>query len=56
MKAQIVKLDKVLEADNADGSLWYVKETGRVVTKFAIRCYRNAESIEDDFHFVKVAD
>lgn len=56
MKAQIVKLDKVLEADNADGSLWYVKETGRVVTRFTIRCYRKAEAIEDDFHFVKVAD
>lgn len=56
MKAQIVGLDKVMEADNNDGSLWYVKETGRVVTRFAIRCYRSAESIKDDFHFVKVAD
>ena len=56
MKAQIVNLNEVLEDDNADGSLWYVKETGRVVTKLTIRRYRNAESIEDDFHFVKVAD
>ena len=56
MKAQIVRLDKVLEADNNDDSLWYVKETGRVVTRFVIRCYRSAESIKNDFHFVKVAD
>lgn len=56
MKAQIVRLNEVLETDNADGSLWYVKETGRVVTKFTLRCYRKAEAIEDDFHFVKVAD
>ena len=56
MKAQIVKLNKVMEAGNAEGSLWYVKETGRVVTKLTIRCYRDAEGIKDDFHFVKVAD
>lgn len=56
MKAQIVTLNEVLEAGNADVSLWYVKETGRVVTKFTIRCYRKAEAIEDNFHFVKVAD
>lgn len=56
MKAQIVNLNEVLDASNADSSLWYVKETGRVVTKFTIRCYRKAEAIEDDFHFVKIAD
>lgn len=56
MKAQISRFDEVLEADNADGSLWYVKETGRVVTRLTIRAYRKAEGIEKDFHFVKIAD
>lgn len=56
MKAHIVNLNEAIAPDNADGSLWYVKETERVVTKFTLRCYRKAEGIEDDFHFVKVAD
>ena len=56
MKAHIVNLNEAIAPENADGSLWYARETSRVVTKFCLRCYRKAEGIEDDFHFVKVAD